>query len=166
MWLVDPRLAQPDLKITGGSVYARPGASQVYVTATIQNGGAITTGAPAYINIYNRRAPSSPPGDPLDLAGGWCSLDQLARPDCPSFNSTVGITNVLRVIGPGKIITLAADLTPTQSGRLDIYMQVDIFGGPEGLNAESDEANNWRNLGQVSVYHIDLPLIVKGYQAP
>lgn len=165
IWLADSRLTRPDLKIiaTGLTVNTHPGASQAHVTAAIQNGGTIATGAPVYINIYNRKTPSIPPAGPLDLAGGWCSFNLLERPDCPTFNSTLGITNTLKIIGPGQVINLAADLTLTKPGRWDLWIQVDIFGGPNGLNLESEEANNWKYVGRVdNPYATFLPLIVKG----
>ena len=164
MWLADSRLARPDLKIvtTGFTTVTHPGMTQVHVTAAIQNGGTIATGAPAYINIYDRKTPSVPPAGPLDLAGGWCDISLLEQPECPAFNSTLGITNVLRTIGPGQTITLAADLTLTQPGRRDLWIQVDAFGGPNGLNLEFNETNNGQYVGQVPNFHIYLPLVVKG----
>jgi hypothetical protein len=157
-------LARPDLKIIDKALTVKihPGATQAHVTAKIQNGGTSATGAPAYINIYDRKTPSVPPAGPLDLAGGWCDVSLLEQPICPVFNSTLGITNVLRIIGPGQTITLAADLTLTQSGLRDVWIQVDAFGGPNGLNLEFNETNNVQYVDQVPNFHIYLPLIVKG----
>ena len=90
-------------------------------------------------------------------------MDPLALPDCPSFDSTVGITNVLKTIGSMQVVTLAADLTLTQPGQWDIWMQVDVFGGPDGLNYEWNGTNNWKYLGQVSLYLTYLPLIIKAH---
>jgi hypothetical protein len=147
---------------TGLTVNTHPGASQAHVTAAIQNGGAIATGAPVYINIYDRKTPSIPPAGPLDLAGGWCSLDLLEQPDCPAFNSSLGITNALKIIGPGQVINVAADLTLTQPGRRDLWIQVDVLGGTNGLNLEVEEAKNWKYVGWVdNPYAAYLPLIVK-----
>ena len=48
--------------------------------ASIQNNGGITAGAPAFVNLYDRLAPSVLPTGPLDLAGGWwCALDPVTQ---------------------------------------------------------------------------------------
>lgn len=162
MWLVDPRLIQPDLKIVDSSVTMNTAAGTARVAARIQNGGTITTGAPVYLNLYNRQAPSLQPTDPLDLVDGWCALDSLSQPDCPAFNSTLGLTNVLSVIGPLQVITLTADLTITQRGWRDLWLQVDAFGSSTGLNRESNEINNLAYVGQVLYpYRVYLPLVIK-----
>jgi hypothetical protein len=166
MWLTDLRLARPDLKIVASDVPVKPqpGAPRVRVTAAIQNGGTIATGAPAYINIYDRKTPSEQPDGPLDLAGGWCDVSLLEQPNCPAFNSSLGITNALKIIGPGQVITLAADLTLTQPGRRDLWIQVDVLGGTNGLNLESEETNNRKYVDWVdNPYVTYLPLIVKGH---
>ena len=163
MWLVDPRLVQPDLKITGSSVTVDTRAGIAHVTAQIQNASTITTGAPVHINLYDRQAPSLQPAGPLDMAGGWCNLDKLAQPYCPFFDSTLGITNAIAIVGPLQIITLTADLTLTQPGRRDLWIQVDAFGSSNGLNRESNESNNLAYVGQVlNPYRVYLPAVIKG----
>jgi hypothetical protein len=165
MWLADKRAPdQLDLKITGSSVTAGTRAGTAHVTAAIQNGSLITAGAPVYINLYDRQAPSLQPAGPLDMTGGWCKLDPLMQPDCPTFNSTLGITNVLSIIGPLQVITMTADLTLTQHGWRDLWIQVDAFGSPTGLNRESNETNNSEYLGQVlNSYRVYLPAVLKGH---
>ena len=171
MWLADLRLDpdRPNLKIAGKSVTIDPYSSIAHVTVQIQNNGQITTGAPVYLNLFERQPGSLGPAGPLDMAGGWCSYNLLEQPDCPTFNYTLGNTsgtaNALPPIGPLQVtpvVTVTANLTLTQPGYRDIWIQVDAFGGSNGLNRESDEGDNSARVGQVpNPYLVYLPHIVK-----
>jgi hypothetical protein len=166
MWLVDPRLLQPNLKIVDKDVTIDPQSSIAQVTAQIQNGSSITTGAPVYINLFERQPPSQGPAGPFDMAGGWCSFNLLEQPDCPTFSyalgNTFGTTNALPAIGPLQVMMVTANLTLTQPGYRDVWIQVDAFGGSDGLNRELNEADNSSYVGQVlNPYLIYLPQIVK-----
>jgi hypothetical protein len=143
-WLVDPAaLPRPDLVIDAARVVARR-LNHVYVTATIHNDGSMAAGAPAFVNVYDRPTASMPPTVPLDLAGGWCTLDPVTL--CGGSTS-----NRLPAIPLFESVNFTAefDLSPT-SGPHYIYLYVDALGAAGaldrssgvGLNYESAEDNN------------------------
>jgi hypothetical protein len=157
-WLVDPdpMLAKPDLEITDARVVDRR-LNRIYVTATIHNYGPIAAGAPAFVNLYDRLAPSLRPAGPLDLAGGWCTLDPVTACGISTSSRLPPIPRFETVI-----YTAEYDLSPTH-GSHDIYLFVDALGGSNGLNDESAEANNFteKPIGSLTWYRsfIFLPLI-------
>ena len=163
VWLVNPAaLPRPDLQIISAALQSQ--FNHVRVSAIIRNNGLMTTGTPAFINLYDRA--NKPlgllPSGPLDLTDGWCSLTPIAQ--CGG--------SLLPLVPPGQtvIYTADADLTPV-NGRHDIYLFVDALGifnalglpipENEGLNYEYNEQNNARYVDSVSRQdvHIFLPLI-------
>ncbi len=163
-WLVDPAAPRPDLEIVTASILDRR-LNHIYVRADIHNNGGITAGAPAFVNLYDRLAPSVPPTGPLDLAGGWCTLDPVTR--CGGSAS-----NRLPAIPPDQTVNFTAefDLSPIY-GQHDIYLFVDALGVVDalgnlgnnedlGLNYESAEGNNSRLAGSLFYRSfVFLPLI-------
>ncbi len=148
-WLVDSRVVdKPDLHFTAASFTMKPSTtiSVAHVSAVVHNDSpTMDSGAPAYIQLYDRPAPSPPTG-PLDSAGGWCS--DVVSPVCPTSNT---FTNPVELIPANKTLTLTTDYTFTQHGWRYLYLQIDTFGGDFGLNIESNDANNIRSLGQVYI---------------
>jgi hypothetical protein len=159
-WLADPRIPEkPDLNIISHTfqVDTQPQQSVVHVTATVNNSGNYTTGAPAYLNLYDRLSPSGPPTDPLDFEGGWCGTPE--RHSCPS---TATFTNPLEVVEPNQAFTLTASYVFTRLGRHQFYLLVDAFGSDSGLNQEINEANNLVWLGEaLRPFKVFLPLARK-----
>ena len=73
-WLADSRLDWPDLTVTSATLtidQALP-VPAALVTVTVLNSGTLATGAPVYLNLYDRLAPAPVPTGPLDLTDGWC----------------------------------------------------------------------------------------------
>lgn len=155
-YLVDPRLAQPDLSFTSHALQLEAaGASFIaHLTATLYNGGSMAAGAPTYLNVYDRLSTTTVPTGPLDLEAGWCSGAPYYT--CPS---TAAFPNPVAQIEAGQSLTLTADYIFTATGLHHFYLQADVFGGPIGLNAESDETNNLIDLGEVRTARLFLPLI-------
>jgi hypothetical protein len=160
-WLVDPGARpRPDLEIVAARVVDRR-LNHIYVTATIQNNGGMTAGAPAFVNLYDRLTPS-PPAGPLDLAGGWCTLDPATR--CGDSTS-----RPLPAVPPFGTVTFTAEYDVSAIyGRHYIYLYVDALGvagalgrsDGVGLNYESEEGNNSRLAGSLFYWNIVfLPLV-------
>ena len=145
-WLWDPRLVpptlpRPDLEIVTATMHSQ--LDRIDLTATIRNNGPMTAWAPAYINLYDRLAPSVPPAGPLDLADGWCSL-------APISSCGGGDNNPIPAVPKGQtvIFTTGYDLSAIL-GQHDIYLFIDALGGNLGLNVESSENNNFIFVGSV-----------------
>lgn len=157
-WLFDSRLPQPDLTVLTASMTTDmgPGVPHIHLTATIQNNGSIESGAPTYLQAYERVSPSVPPTSPIDLDGGLCRIDII--PQCPPLGA---LPNPIPFIPSETTLTLNGIFTPVRAGLLDIYLQVDSFGGPLGLTAESDETNNQIYVGSVRLERVYLPLVRK-----
>jgi len=153
-WLVHPTLPKPDLEILTATV--RNEMNHIHVAASIRNGGFMAAGAPAYLNLYDRLAPSVPPTGPLDLTNGWCSQTP--------FRPCGGTGNPLPIILPAQAEFFNAefDLSPF-SGTHDIYLYIDALGGSQGLNVESVENNNLKLAGSTLRWNafIFLPLIAR-----
>jgi hypothetical protein len=154
-WLVDPDARpRPDLQIVAARVVNRR-LNHIYVTATIQNNGGMTAGAPAFVNLYDRLT-DSPPAGPLDLAGGWCTLDPVTR---------CGITasNRLPAIPPFQTADYTAEYDLSAiNGQHYIYLFVDALGSSSGvgLNYESAEENNSKRAGSLFYKNfVFLPLV-------
>jgi hypothetical protein len=151
-WLVDPAASRPDLEIVDARVVDRQ-LNRIYVTATIHNNGGTTAGAPAFVNLYDRLALSEPAG-PLDLAGGWCTLDPTRCGDS-RCNS---VSNRLPALVPDQTVIFTADCDLSAiDGQHYIYLYVDALGVVNalgnlgnnedlGLNYESEEGNNSTRL--------------------
>jgi hypothetical protein len=141
-WLFDPRLpaTRPELAIITATVLDQ--SDHIYVTADIRNNGPMTAWAGAYINLYDRLAPTMPPTGPLDMADGWCSLTPVS--------SCGGDSEPLPAVAPGQTVIFTAehDLSAT-NGQHEIYLFVDALGGSRGLNVESAENNNLILAGTV-----------------
>ncbi len=154
-WLVHPALAQPDLEIITATLVNQ--MNYVYVAATIRNGGFMTAGAPAYLNLYDRLAPSVLPTGSLDLKDGWCSL-------LPFSLCGGGALNPLPAILPGQAVIFTTEIELTATGRHDIYLFVDALGSSQGLNVESVEDNNLRLVGSTLKWEtfVFLPVIKRG----
>lgn len=154
-WLADPRLDWPDLAIEAAAlgIDRSPLVPEAVVTVALKNSGAMTTSIPAYLNLYDRIAPAPEPTGPIDLAGGWCGEDIF--PFCPTYTT---FTNPI-TLGPGQAVTLTASLPLTNAGRHQFHLQLDAFGGPVGLNAETDETNNLIGLGEAYIGRLYLPLV-------
>ena len=164
-WLVDPAEPRPDLEIVTATVVDQR-FNHIDVTAIIHNRGGITAGAPAFVNLYDRLAPSVAPTGPLDLAGGWCTLDPVTMCDG-------SINNRLPAVAPDQTVNFTAgyNLSPTK-GWHDIYLFVDALGAAGalgrsdgvGLNYESAEGNNSIWVGTVFWYKgfVFLPLVRRG----
>jgi|GEM_PF-3502369 len=135
-WLLDPRRpdTRPDLGIITATVLNQ--LNHIYVSANIRNNGPMTAWAPAYINLYDRIAPSIPPTGPLDLQYGWCNL-------APSSSCAGSANNPLPAVPPGQTVIFTAEVDLSAIiGPHNIYLLVDALGGSQGLNVESDENNN------------------------
>jgi hypothetical protein len=159
VWLLDSRVLTPDLAIITASMSAiniGPIAPHIYITTVVQNNGPVDSGAPTYLQVYERVAPSPPPTGPADLDGGWCTFD--ITPQCPSIGF---YRNPIGILPSNTTLTLTSIFTPLRGGLLDIYVQLDSLGGPIGLTAESDENNNLAYVGSVRLNRIWLPLIRK-----
>jgi hypothetical protein len=161
-WLVHPEITtKPDLEIITATLFNQ--TNHVHVAATIRNGGFMPAGAPAYLNLYDRLAPSVLPTGPLDLADGWCSLSPFSL--CGG-----GASNPLPAILPGQAVIFTAEIELTASGRHDIYLFVDALGSSQGLNSnqglnvESVEDNNFRLVGSTIKWEtfVFLPVIKRG----
>jgi hypothetical protein len=157
IWLIQPGAFQrPDLQIVTAT--ASNQLNHLYVTADIRNNGPITAGAPAYLNLYDRLAPSVPPTGPLDLTDGWCSLTPVSM--CAN-----GTSDPLPAIPPGETVVYTAEYDLRAiNGQHDIYLFVDALGSDQGLNVESAEGNNWTKVGSFA-WHGDfifLPLVRRG----
>lgn len=155
-WLVDlAARPRPDLEIVTATLDRW--FNHVHVTASIRNNGPMTAGAPAFINLYDRLAPSVLPAGPLDLAGGWCTLDPVTM--CGGSTR-----NRLPAVPPTQTVIFTAEYDLREvNGRHDIYLFVDALGGSEnlGLNYESAEGNNSKLAGSLIWYRtfIFLPLM-------
>ena len=155
--LVDPAARpRPDLEIITATLHTQ--FNHIYVSAGIHNNGPMTTGAFAFINLYDRvNETFKLPAGPLDLTDGWCSLTPIAQ--CGG--------SLLPPVPPGQTVIYTADteLTPI-NGRHDIYLFADALGTVnalglgenEGLIYESAEQNNAIYVGVV-LRIIFLPLI-------
>jgi len=142
-WLVDPGALRPDLEILDARVMYRR-LNHIYVTATIQNAGGITAGAPAFVNLYDRLT-DSPPAGPLDLAGGWCTLDPVTR-------CGISASNRLPTIPPFQTTDYTAEYDLSAiNGQHYLYLFVDALGSSSGvgLNYESAEQNNSIRVGSL-----------------
>ena len=144
-WLLDPRLptliGRPDLEIITATLLNQQ--NHVYVTADIRNNGPMTAWAPAYINLYDRIAPTVPPTGPLDLTDGWCK-------PAPLSSCGGGDNNPLPAVPPGQTVIFTAEYDLSAIiGQHDIYLLVDALGGSQGLNVESSEPNNVILVGSV-----------------
>ncbi len=167
-WLVDPAARpRPDLQIVPTPTWRRQ-LNHIYLTATIRNNGPMTAGAPAFVNLYDRLAPTPPAGPLDDLADSWCSLDPFTT--CGGSS-----TNPLPAVPPLHTVTFTAEyeLKPI-NGQHYIYLFVDALGIVNalgslgnnedlGLNYESAEENNFtlEPIGPFTWYRsfIFLPLI-------
>lgn len=151
-WLVDPALSRPDLAITsaGLSIDDNLNPPIAHLTATVRNNSIDMLSNPAYVQFYSRLSPSSPPATPIDHTGGWCGSD-----DAPACPASATFTNPVPSLSPGQSLTLTTAYSLTDAGLRDFYLQIDTFGGPLGLNAESDESNNIYTLTTgVPVYYL------------
>jgi hypothetical protein len=147
-WLADPRLTRPDLEIITATLYSQ--LNHIYVSTGIHNRGPRIAGAPAFVNLYDRLT-DSPPAGPLDLAGGWCTLDPVTK--CGGSAS-----NRLPAILPDQTVIFTAEYDLSAiGGRHYIYLYVDALGvsgalgrnDGVGLNYESAEENNSIRAGSL-----------------
>ena len=139
-WLVDPRLGQPDLSIISASLSIASGLNPpiAQLTATVRNNNDVDISSTnAFLEFYDRGAPSAPPDGPLDHDGGWCGTG--STPVCPA---SATFTNPIPSLAPGVSVTVFMTYPLTKPGVRDYYFQIDTFGGPNGLNLEFDETNN------------------------
>jgi hypothetical protein len=156
IWLIQPdAFPRPDLQIVTATASSQ--LNRLYVTADIRNNGPITAGAPPYVNLYDRLAPSVPPTGPLDLTDGWCTLT-------PASMCADGTSDPLPAIPPGETVVYTAEYDLRAiNGQHDIYLFVDALGSDQGLNVESAEGNNWTKVGSFA-WHGDfifLPLVLR-----
>lgn len=159
-WLADPRITErPDLEVLSHSLQVETQSAQsvAHIVASVRNRGTYTTGAPAYLNLYDRLTPAAAPVGPLDLEGGWCGT-----PSRLSCYSTTTFTNPLNIVGPNQTVSLAADYVFTRTGRHQFYLLIDAFGSEVGLNLESNETNNLVWLGEaLRPFKVFLPMTRK-----
>lgn len=151
-WLADPALSQPDLSVQAASLSIDQSLNPplAHLTTTVRNNSVNMQSNPAYVQFYSRLSPSTPPQTPIDHSGGWCGSGDA--PVCPSV---AGFTNPVLSIAPGQSLTLSTAYSLTDAGVRDFYLQVDTFGGPLGLNAESNENNNvYTIVTGVPVYYL------------
>ncbi len=154
-WLTHPDITntnKPDLEIIAATLVNQ--MNHVYVAATIRNAGSMANGAPAYLNLYDRLAPSAQPTGSLDLKDSWCTLSPFSMCDG-------GAPNPLPALLPNQAVIFTAELDLTATGRHDIYLFVDALGGSQGLNVESVENNNSRFVGSTFKWEtfVFLPVI-------
>jgi len=139
-WLVDPRLNKPDLAFTAAQMTIESGLNPpiAHLTATIRNNNVVDIASiAAYLEFYDRASPSTPPDGPLDHAGGWCGSAPI--PACQNFPT---FSNPIPSLAPGASATVAMTYPLQSPGLRDYYFQIDTFGGVNGFNIESNEANN------------------------
>jgi hypothetical protein len=139
-WLVDPRLGQPDLSIIAANLSIASGLNPpiAQLTATVRNNNDVDIASTdAFLEFYDRAAPSAPPDGPLDHAGGWCGTG--SAPTCPA---SATFTNPIPSLASGASVTVYMTYPLQLPGLRDYYFQIDTFGGPNGLNLEFDEGNN------------------------
>ena len=155
-WLVDPRLDKPDLTFGAANLTLESGLNLpiAYLTATVRNSNTLgITSNIAYLEFYDRAAPSAPPDGPLDHDGGWCGTG--SAPTCPA---SATFTNPIPPLAPGASVTVFMKYPLQSPGLRDFYFQIDTFGGPNGVNLEFDETNNVYTLARGVA--IDNPTVV------
>jgi hypothetical protein len=126
-----------------------------HVTTVVKNSGITVTGAPVYINLYDRVGSSGVPTSPADLKGAWCTAVPFTA--CPAH-----ALNPLPNLDPGEVVTFTSGFTLSIVGGIhNVYVFVDGLGGEIGLNLETNENNNLVWLGPVEFPAVFLPVIQK-----
>jgi len=165
--LADTRLPI-DLAIQSFGYTLAPSQTSVRVTATLINDGALETGNPLIVELYNRPHGAGAPSSPTDHQWGACA----GAPDCTNYRPPNYYRYTLS-LESGQTLPVTFDYAFDAPGQRDLYLQIDssvnvdgTFGGAFGLNLEGTlgETNNVVFVGTVDArVAMYLPIILKNY---